>query len=273
MQKRRARLEKMRALDRHDREVREKSDERVQKTERKEQEATCKRKIQTIRAWKKHKEAAKKKNKKPTKVWTIGNKVFDTVPLKTHAESGFVNRKKSFKNPVHKSSHIEKSEDICGCKLGVEGLASHVKYGPPRCMKGHTTNRFEAERCRDEQKYCRPLSKTDACACKLGSEGYSSRKQRCEPGALTNYREARLCLAWRHCKRPKKTAASKRKVRSAKQCSGWSPKAGRWKGEGAKCAKGTWIMKWCYVNPDYDGPGHQFKKKSENPCRYYAPCK
>merc|ERR1711865_563771 len=56
-------------------------------------------------------------------------------------------------------------------------------------------------------------------------------------------------------------------------CTGWTPKTGKWKGTGAKCAWWGWTTQWCYVQKSYVGPGHEFVKPSlVYPGKFYAPC-
>jgi hypothetical protein len=54
---------------------------------------------------------------------------------------------------------------------------------------------------------------------------------------------------------------------------GWEPSDGPWAGKGATCQTWGWSRKWCWVTPDYNGPGHEFKKYSSlYPNKIYAMC-
>ena len=57
-------------------------------------------------------------------------------------------------------------------------------------------------------------------------------------------------------------------------CTGWSPDHGEWKGTGGSCDTFGWTLPWCYVNPDYQGSGYEFIKKSSiYDGKHYVPCK
>jgi len=251
-------LEKLNKKDERDREITAKSDEQSRKQEQKDVERSCKRRIRTALEYQRHHEVAIKKGKKTTKMWSHLKKEYDVVRLPTHkTDIGLVN--KVLRQPG-------KNEDPCGCKLGVEGWSSENKYGPHGCKKGATTNRYEAQRCIMANKYCKQERRVDACGCRLGREGFSTKVHRCKHGSVTSAREAQTCLAWKSC-----PAEDKHHVRN--KCSGWSPKTGKYKGQGGSCKPWGWTFKWCWVSKDYNGPGHKLMKKSSTyPCHQYAPC-
>jgi hypothetical protein len=60
---------------------------------------------------------------------------------------------------------------------------------------------------------------------------------------------------------------------SRQQCSGWAPESGTLNGKGDTCAHWGWATKWCWVEKDYDGAGHDAMAESgEYKGRFFVPC-
>lgn len=57
----------------------------------------------------------------------------------------------------------------------------------------------------------------------------------------------------------------------ASKCSGWSPTSGKYQGEGAKCEKYQWDMKWCYVDSSLSTE-HYVEPSGAYQGQYFAPC-
>jgi hypothetical protein len=56
-------------------------------------------------------------------------------------------------------------------------------------------------------------------------------------------------------------------------CTGWAPTDGPMAGKGMTCQTWGWTRKWCWVNEDYRGPGHEWIQISNlYPGKNYAPC-
>jgi len=60
---------------------------------------------------------------------------------------------------------------------------------------------------------------------------------------------------------------------SRHQCSGWAPESGTLNGKGDTCAHWGWATKWCWVEKDYNGAGHDAMVESgEYKGRFFVPC-